>query len=241
MSNQRSVTSSEDRNSARMKVRHGIERLLLAGGVVLMLAYAAATIHSQVMYRAGMWTFRTLNSGSQAVSPDRNHSGAVDFSLWSSQRVEAYGRAVARRLGAPIAMLSVPRLALRVPVFEGTDELTLNRGVGRIEGTEKFGGEGNVGIAGHRDGFFRSLKDVRLGDRIELGLARQKLVYTVDRITVVSPRDVTVLRARSNPSVTLVTCYPFYFVGGAPQRYIVQASLVNSNSELTEVRKEKRQ
>lgn len=131
-------------------------------------------------------------------------------------------------------MLSIPRLRLDVPVFEGTDELTLNRGAGRIAGTAQLGEQGNIGIAAHRDGFFRSLKDVRVGDRIELAQLRHKFVYTVDNISVVGPSDLTVLQARPQPSLTLVTCYPFYFIGDAPQRYIVQASLVNSEQDLTE-------
>jgi sortase A len=137
-------------------------------------------------------------------------------------------------VGAPLAVLSIPRLRLDVPVFEGTDELTLNRGAGRIAGTARLGERGNIGIAAHRDGFFRSLKDVHPGDRIELAQLRRKFVYNVDNIAVVDPGDVTVLHARPQPSLTLVTCYPFYFIGDAPQRYIVQASLVNSEQASSE-------
>jgi sortase A len=84
---------------------------------------------------------------------------------------------------------------------------------------------GNVGIAGHRDGFFRGLKDLQLGDRLDLTTPHAALAFTVDEITIVEPRDVHVLEPRSRPSLTLVTCYPFYFVGNAPQRYIVHASI----------------
>lgn len=103
------------------------------------------------------------------------------------------------------------------------------------------------GIAAHRDSFFRGLKDVALGDRIELAALHQKFVYTVDNIAVVTPSDVSVLQARSQPSLTLMTCYSFYFVGGAPRRYVVQASLVDSeqttiselNQEIPKPNKEK--
>jgi sortase A len=125
-------------------------------------------------------------------------------------------------------------LRLDVPVFEGTDELTLNRGAGRIAGTARLGEQGNIGIAAHRDGFFRGLKDVRPGDRIELAQPRRKFVYTVDNIAVVDPGDSTVLHARPRASLTLVTCYPFYFIGVAHQRYIVQASLANSEQASSE-------
>src|SRR5215469_851377 len=85
--------------------------------------------------------------------------------------------------------------------------------------------EGNIGISGHRDGFFRGLKDIREGDGIELVTATGTDTYTIDHIVIVKPTDVSVLAPRPRPSITLVTCYPFYFVGSAPQRYIVQASM----------------
>jgi sortase A len=157
--------------------------------------------------------------------------------------------ALAAKLGAPVAVLSIPKLGLDVPVFDGTGELALNRGAGRILGTARPGEQGNVGIAAHRDGFFRSLKNVQMGDRIELAALRGTFVYVVDNIAVVSPSDVTVLKSRTQPSLTLVTCYPFHFVGAAPQRYVVQASLVNSkqttalgpSSEFSQLHKEKTQ
>lgn len=96
------------------------------------------------------------------------------------------------------------------------------------------GEQGNIGIAGHRDGFFRGLKDVQVGDQIELAVQQHKFVYTVDDIKVVEPHDASVLQPRTRPSLTLVTCYPFYFIGAAPQRYIVQASLTNSAPQLSE-------
>jgi sortase A len=184
------------------------------------------------MYQAGMWSFSQLNSGS--TSKDQEHGRPVDFRLWAEKRVKAYKQAAASRMGAPLAVLSIPRLRLAVPVFEGTDELTLNRGAGRIAGTAMPGQLGNIGIAAHRDGFFRSLKDIRPGDRIELAQLRHRFVYTVDNIRAVDPSDVTVLQRRPRPSLTLVTCYPFYFVGDAPQRYIVQASLEDSGQAISE-------
>ena len=116
-------------------------------------------------------------------------------------------------------------LDLEVPVLEGTDGVTLNRGVGRIAGTSLPGQGGNIGIAGHRDGFFRRLKNIRTGDTIELDTMSGTDAFVVDRIRVTSPADVAVLQPRTKDSITLVTCYPFYFVGTAPRRFIVQASL----------------
>jgi sortase A len=101
----------------------------------------------------------------------------------------------------------------------------LNRGVGRIAGTSLPGQGGNIGIAGHRDGFFRTLKDIRTGDAIELVTTSGKDIFVVDQIRITNRGDVSVLRPRAKRSLTLVTCYPFYFVGPAPSRYIVEASL----------------
>jgi sortase A len=122
-------------------------------------------------------------------------------------------------------VLEIPKLGLEVPVFNGTDDLTLNRGVGRdcCAPSER----GNVGIAGHRDGFFRGLKDIATGDRIELQTQKRTETYRVSEIRITDPTDVRVLEEQGVPALTLVTCYPFYFIGNAPQRYIVRAVLSN--------------
>lgn len=88
-----------------------------------------------------------------------------------------------------------------------------------------------MAIAGHRDGFFRGLKDIGLGDRIEMVMPGRTETYIIDRITIVAPSDVSVLQPRLRESLTLITCYPFYFVGSAPQRYIVQASVADDSRE----------
>ena len=216
-----------------MKVLHGSERILLAAGLICVLVYVCSRIYATAMYQAGMWSFSQLKSAS-STTKYVEHGRTVDFSLWAEKRVKAYKQSLATRMGTPFAVLSIPRLQLDVPVFDGTDDLTLNRGAGRIAGTARPGERGNIGIAAHRDGFFRSLKDIRPGDRIELAQSHRKFVYTVDNISIVDPGDVTVLRPRLQPSLTLVTCYPFYFVGDAPQRYIVQASLANSEQAILE-------
>lgn len=149
----------------------------------------------------------------------------VDFSLWSASRVRAYRQSLARHSGRPLALLKIPRIHLVVPVFEGTDELTLNRGVGRIAGTALPGQPGNLGIAGHRDGFFRGLKDVSRGDRLELVEPRETATYVIDKIEIVKPNDVQVLQPGPTSRLTLVTCYPFYYLGSAPKRFIVVGSL----------------
>ena len=108
-------------------------------------------------------------------------------------------------------------------MLPGTDDRSLDRGVGHIEDTAQPGTDGNLGIAGHRDGFFRGLKDITLGDVIELDTIQGSDTYRVERTWVVSPEDVSVLDPTSTRALTLVTCYPFYFVGSAPDRFIVRA------------------
>jgi len=132
---------------------------------------------------------------------------------------------IAIGIASMVAVLGISKFRLRVPVFEGTDDLILNRGVGWIVGTGRPGEAGNIGLAGHRDGFFRGLKDIAVGDAVELTTLAARATYVVDEIEIVSPERVDVLAPRASPSLTLVTCYPFYYVGDAPQRFIVHARL----------------
>jgi sortase A len=219
------------------------ERLLLASGLALLAVYGAARIESILGSRAALKRFAALDSSAAPAS--RNGDGGrgasqnmdppeVDFSLWGKQRVQAYQKSVTEQVGAPLAVLRIPKIHLEVPLLDGTDDLTLNHAVGRIAGTARPGERGNIGIAGHRDGLFRGLKDVGVGDAIELKTLTGTDRYVVDQIHIVTPDDVDVLQPRSVPSLTLVTCYPFYFLGSAPQRYIVTASLtreIKSGSE----------
>jgi sortase A len=152
----------------------------------------------------------------------------VDLASWSSKRVQAYKDSFLQKVDPPLAVLRISRIHLEAPVFNGTDDITLNRGVGRIAGTAQVGASGNLGIAGHRDGFFRGLKDVAQGDVIEFARPGQTDFYVIDAIRIVGPEDVSVLDSTPVPSLTLVTCFPFYFIGSAPQRYIVSASLRSS-------------
>ena len=131
-----------------------------------------------------------------------------------------------------------PKLRLEVAVLPGTDDATLDRGLGHIEETALPGAEGNSGIAGHRDGFFRGLKDIQPGDTIEVDTLTRKEIYRVERTWIVDPTDVTVLDPTPSASLTLVTCYPFYFVGSAPQRFIVRAVRVGGQRLTSHVREQ---
>jgi sortase A len=156
-------------------------------------------------------------------------SSMIDMRLWSDKRIVAYKESLGKFTDGPRAILRISKINLEVPVFNDTDELTLNRGVGRIHGTAQFGRSGNLAIAGHRDGFFRGLRDITAGDLLELDLHDRKDQYVVADIQIVTPEDTSVLAPTAKPTLTLVTCFPFYYVGSAPQRYIVTASLRNSS------------
>jgi sortase A len=149
--------------------------------------------------------------------------GTPDQSLWSPVRVRAWEAGPQPSTGHALAVLRIPRIGLEVPVFEGTDDATLDLGLGHVEGTAGLDAPGNVALAGHRDGFFRVLKDVGAGDEIDMETQVGMRRYVVKDIVIVKPDDVWVLDDNS-AALTLVTCYPFYYTGSAPQRYIVRAS-----------------
>lgn len=128
-----------------------------------------------------------------------------------------------------IGRLEIPRLNLAVMVREGADESTLSRAVGHIPGTALPGNVGNVGLAGHRDTFFRALRNIRGDDTIELQTTAGTYRYIVKSTRIVTPRDVSVLEASGGETLTLVTCYPFYYVGSAPKRFIVHATQIGAN------------
>jgi len=128
------------------------------------------------------------------------------------------------KTGDVLGRIDIPRLGISVAVLQGTSSRMLRLGAGHIEGTALPGETGNSGIAGHRDTFFRELKDIRLNDEIQIQTATGLFRYQVDWMRVVEPSDTTVLEPSSKEStVTLVTCYPFYFVGAAPKRFVVRA------------------
>jgi LPXTG-site transpeptidase (sortase) family protein len=133
---------------------------------------------------------------------------------------------VTREIGddTALAVLRIPRIALEVPVNAGTGTRVLLRGAGLIPGTAAPGTTGNVAIAAHRDSFFRGLKDVEIGDLVELDTQYRTWTYLVTALWVVDPDDVQVIADTGEPVLTLVTCYPFYFVGHAPQRFVVRAT-----------------
>jgi sortase A len=127
--------------------------------------------------------------------------------------------------GALIGRLEIPRLNMRAVVREGAGQDTLDVALGHIPGTALPGQPGNAGIAGHRDTLFRGLRHIEKNDVIEFQTPAGTYNYKVENTSIVKPDDVAVLRASQQPELTLVTCYPFYYVGSAPDRFIVKARL----------------
>jgi len=205
-------------------------RFLLISGVLILGIYLGTRIYTAFFSRTETPRVESGTAESRQLAQEHvaRFSFVVkepDFSLWSPQRIKHYQQSLSAQLGPPVALLRIPKIRLEVPVLEGTDDLTMDRAAGLIAGTARPGEDGNIGISAHRDGFFRGLKDVREGDGIQLVTATGTDTYTIDHIVLVKPSDVSVLAPRPRPSITLVTCYPFYFAGSAPKRYIVQASI----------------
>jgi sortase A len=125
-----------------------------------------------------------------------------------------------------VGRIEIPRLGVSAVVVEGVDKTTLRRAVGHIPGTALPGEPGNAGLAGHRDTFFRPLKDLRIKDQIRFSTLKGDFHYEVESLRIVAPEDVGVLAPSGENVLTLVTCYPFYYVGPAPKRWIVRARQV---------------
>ncbi|HEY1501796.1 MAG TPA: class D sortase [Acidobacteriaceae bacterium] len=214
-----------NRKTRKVRIRTWLEALLLAAGVVLLALYGASRVDS-------LLTSRTLLKAMPAVqSSESSMARAGNASLGASLpddpgATDTAGESIDRGTeNLPLAVLRIPKIHLEVPVLDGSDALTLNHAAGRIEGTALPGEPGNIGIAAHRDSFFRDLGKLRVGDSLMLESAKGTEIYIVDGTQIVMPSNVSVLNPRPAPSLTLVTCYPFGYFGNAPQRYIVTATL----------------
>ena len=197
-------------------------KLSLGLGALCAALFVLAQTDRTVASTSAIDAFHEVQRAALASTPDQT--------TWSAQRQVDYRASLAEKFDAPPGVIAITSLKLTVPIFAGTSDLVLNRGVGWIEGTAMPGEDGNVGLAGHRDGYFRGLKDLKLGDTIEVQSVGRTMRYRVTELKVVDPTDVSVLDPTDEPSVTLVTCYPFYYVGNAPQRYIVRGTLDRSRA-----------
>ena len=170
----------------------------------LLMGYAAYEVASGKIYQ--VWRGRDLDRALSSLP-----AGPAPYRPHSYEQGSAIGR------------LEIPRIGLSVVVLEGSDTDELRLGVGRVRNSSLPSESGNVVIAGHRDTFFRSLREIRKGDQISLRTPEGTFPYTVDWTSVVNPKDTSVIMPTRSPALTLVTCYPFYYVGSAPQRFIVRA------------------
>ena len=187
---------------------------------ILLLGYCASAL-------ADAWLFQRRESRNlDRLLRERRAAGQVPprpVSVTSPKVAPAVA-------GSLIGRIEIPRILLSVVVVEGVDKTSLRRAVGHIPGTALPGEAGNVGLAGHRDTFFRPLKDVKIEDEIQISTLKGIFKYEVVSLTIVQPENVGVLAPSGENVLTLVTCYPFYFVGPAPQRWIVRARQVSSQA-----------
>ncbi len=140
------------------------------------------------------------------------------------------------KIGDLVGRLEIPRLSLSTVVFEGADQDVLERGVGHLPGSAFPGDHGNTVLAGHRDTFFRPLRKIRVGDLVRIHRRPNDSIYIVQSARVVEPDEVDVLKPTAEPVLTLITCYPFRFIGPAPERFVVRAVRARSKSPALPVR-----
>ena len=197
------------------------ERLLFAAGLALLAWCGYVVLDARIFQQAEDSRLDGLLRVSQETSPGAPQNPSL------TARPARLPLAPAAGL---IGRLDIPRLGLSVIVIEGVRAATLRRAVGHIPGTAFPGQQGNVGISGHRDTFFRPLRNIRHDDMVTLTTLLGEFRYRVVSTSIVRPDNIAVLAPTENQILTLVTCYPFYFVGPAPTRFIVRAERIADTS-----------
>ncbi len=184
-----------------------------------------------------LWTTAALSSCaltvSAAVAFHSQRSASAVVSQGVSPQVSVPGERTPKitRTGDVIGLLEIPTIGISVPVTAGVESSSLLRGVGHIEGTAFPGGLGTIGLAGHRDTYLRPLRRIQNGMLIHISDRSGTYHYQVDSTEIVMPDQVTVLAIRDRPELTLVTCYPFDYIGAAPKRFIVHAHLLSASPD----------
>lgn len=221
-----------------MKTRRWIENALLLTAGVALGVWLWPNVGGPIFQSWENWVFDRESRGEPAtiteylVEREQQIAGKVRIWWgWPAIPRQSVSPSVVPEAVRPrsiennglVGRLSIPRLHLSVVVREGTGEDTLGLTLGHIPGTALPGQKGNVGVAGHRDTLFRGLRDIQKNDLILFETLAGSYVYEVESTDIVSPQNVSVLRASQHPELTLVTCYPFYYVGSAPDRFIVKA------------------
>jgi sortase A len=215
-----SVRNVSEVNPMRARrVRRLFSYLLISGGALLLFLGARDVVDS----RLGQSEAEREFQASPAFKPS-------PFTRPFSTKSTPAPFSASPQLGDPVARLTIPRLAADLYVVEGDGARQLRRGPGHVRGTAMPGANGNCIIAGHRDTHFRVLKDIRRGDEVVLQTRDGEYTYRVVTTQIVSPRDTQSLRPSQDAELHLVTCYPFYYLGSAPKRFIVDAQLENGPS-----------
>ncbi len=200
----------------RIRIRWRVQRkelLYSCHYLFLFLGFAAL----------GFCAFAYLDAALFQAYESRRFTEALKPAAIPSRTVASIVAQAAARDGSIIGKIEIPRLGVSAMVAEGVEPHTLELAAGHIPGTSFPGQPGNVAIAGHRDTFFRNLRKIRTHDLIRLTTLSGSYDYLVESMRVVGPDDVEVLKASSEPTLTLVTCFPFYYVGPAPERFVVRA------------------
>jgi sortase A len=200
--------SPGSQRSPRLRFLRWLRNAFFAAGV-LALGYSGFVMLDTKLYQAAQ--ARRFQQQLESARPSNARGRHVENLPAAATPREALGR------------IEIARIGVAAMILEGIDERTLRRAVGHIPGTPLPGQPGNVAIAGHRDTFFRALRNVRRDDEITLTTLNGSYRYLVDSAQVVAPQDTQVLDDTGKRVLTLVTCYPFYFVGPAPKRFIVRA------------------
>jgi sortase A len=159
----------------------------------------------------------------EAYRFERSQAAAFDRSATATP-----DRTVPTKPGSLVGLLSVPRVGLSTAVVEGDDSKSLKLSAGHLPDTPWPWQPGNSAIAAHRDGRFRALRKIKVGDEVRLRTSHGELRYQVRELSIVEPDDLSVLAPHEKPTLTLITCYPFTYVGNAPQRFIVRAERLAS-------------
>ena len=196
----------------RISVVRRVQQILLWLGIGLLAYVLGVFGYAQVYQAFESWKFDRNRSGTGTAAGNSNE----DWS-WGPGEGDILGR------------LEIPKLGLSVMVLQGTEENTLAAGAGHVNESPLPGMPGNIAIAAHRDTFFRDLKDIQANDQIRLSTLNGNYDYKVHSTAVVDPDDTQVIASRGEDQLTLITCYPFYFVGTAPKRFIVYAVPVHAS------------
>jgi len=198
--------------------------LFFAVGILALGYYCFVRLDTRLYQAYQTWRFeRALKGLKSAIgSVEQLHPPPLP-ALAEADRARAESLGIAAREGSPLGRIEISTIGLAAMIAEGTDGKTLRRAVGHIPGTALPGQQGNVAIAGHRDTFFRGLRNIHKDDEITLTTLNGTYCYRVDSTQVVEPEDIAVLDHSDDAILTLVTCYPFNFVGAAPKRFVVRA------------------